>query len=110
MNQAIDYQPTASGILTQSSRYKRAENNLLVDEKGPQYFIQIVVWVMHLNAYTIFIDVIIKTLCLFQAKKKINEIFREIGEYVDDSEKFLDSVPENIIPQETIKKAKDFSK
>jgi predicted GTPase/gas vesicle protein len=43
-----------------------------------------------------------------QAKKKINEIFREIGDYVGDSESFLCSVPDDIIPQETLKKAKDY--
>ena len=32
--QALENQPLASGILTQPSRYKRVESNLLVDEKG----------------------------------------------------------------------------
>ena len=36
-NWVFEYQPIASGILTQpSSLYKRAETNLLSDEKGPQ--------------------------------------------------------------------------
>ena len=33
----IENQPIASKILTQTSRYKRAESNLLADEKGPQH-------------------------------------------------------------------------
>ena len=33
---AFENQSIASGILTQPSRYKRAESNLLSDEKGPQ--------------------------------------------------------------------------
>ena len=32
----LENQPIASGILTQSSSYKRAESNLLADEKGIQ--------------------------------------------------------------------------
>ncbi len=32
----LEKQPIASGILTHPSRYKRAENNLLADIKGPQ--------------------------------------------------------------------------
>ena len=32
----FENQLIASGILTQPSRYKRAESNLLTDEKGPQ--------------------------------------------------------------------------
>ena len=32
-----EYQLIASEILIQPSRYKRAENNLLADEKGPQH-------------------------------------------------------------------------
>ena len=35
-NLVFENQQLASGILTQPSRYKRAENNLLADEKGPQ--------------------------------------------------------------------------
>ena len=35
-NWVFENQPKASGILTQPSRYKRAESNLLADEKGPQ--------------------------------------------------------------------------
>ena len=34
-NRVFEKQPIASGILTQLSRYKRAESNLLSDEKGP---------------------------------------------------------------------------
>ena len=34
-NWIFEYQPIASEILTQPSRYKRAESNLLADEKGP---------------------------------------------------------------------------
>ena len=35
-NWVPENQPLASGIYTQPSRYKIAENNLLKDEKGPQ--------------------------------------------------------------------------
>ena len=35
-NRVFENQPIPSGILTQPSRYKRAENKLLADEKGPQ--------------------------------------------------------------------------
>ena len=35
-NWVFENQQIASGILTQPSRYKRAECNLLVDGKGPQ--------------------------------------------------------------------------
>ena len=35
-NGVFGNQPIASGILTQSNRYKRAESNLLADEKGLQ--------------------------------------------------------------------------
>ena len=31
----FEYQPIASEVLTKPSRYKRAESNLLLDEKGP---------------------------------------------------------------------------
>ena len=34
-NLAIENQQIASGILTQPSWYKRAESNLLADDKGP---------------------------------------------------------------------------
>ena len=35
-NLVFENQPIESGILTQQSRYKRAESKLLADEKGPQ--------------------------------------------------------------------------
>ena len=40
----FEYQPIASVILTQPSRYKRAESNLQADEKGPQHWIQVFVY------------------------------------------------------------------
>ena len=33
----LENQPVESGIITQLSYYKRAESNLLADEKGPQH-------------------------------------------------------------------------
>ena len=42
-NWVFEDQPMASGILTQLSRYKRAESNLLADEKSPDRGIQVVV-------------------------------------------------------------------
>ena len=35
-NLVFEYEPIAPEILTQPSRYKRAESNLLADEKCPQ--------------------------------------------------------------------------
>ena len=35
-NWVFEYQPIVSETLTQPSPYKRKENNLLADEKGPQ--------------------------------------------------------------------------
>ena len=37
----FEYQPKALEILTQLSRYKRAESNLLLDKKDPQHWIQL---------------------------------------------------------------------
>ena len=42
-NWVFKNQPIASGILTQLSRYKRADSNLLADEKGPRHLGQVVV-------------------------------------------------------------------
>ena len=50
-NQVFGYQPVVSVILSQPSRYKIAESNLLADEKGPQHWIQVFVWVIHLYFY-----------------------------------------------------------
>ena len=36
-NWFLEYQTITSEILTQPSRYKRAESNLQADEKGPQH-------------------------------------------------------------------------
>ena len=47
-SQGCANQPISSGILTQSSRYKRAESNLIADEKGLQ-----------LSGYTIYIYIFI---------------------------------------------------
>ena len=49
----------ASEILTQLSRYKRAESNLLSDKKGPHNLGQVVVWVIHLYLY-IYVSNLIK--------------------------------------------------
>ena len=46
-----EYQPIASEILTQLSRYKRAEGNLLADEKDLHHLGQAVVWVKHIFLY-----------------------------------------------------------
>jgi len=43
-----------------------------------------------------------------QAKKKINELFRDIGGYVTESNAFLQSIPDDLIPEATLKKALDF--
>ena len=55
-NWVFQYQPIASEILTQPSRYKTAESNLLADEKGPQHWIQLVVWVIHLYLYIYYYE------------------------------------------------------
>jgi len=44
-----------------------------------------------------------------QAKKKINEIFKEMDTYIGDTEKFIEIVPSEIIDEEMRKKALDFS-
>ena len=44
----FQYQPLASSLLTQPSRYENVENNLQADEKGLQDMGQVVVWVIHL--------------------------------------------------------------
>ena len=50
-NWVFEYQPIAWNILTQTSRYKIAERNLLADEKGPQNWIQAVIWIICLYLY-----------------------------------------------------------
>ena len=50
INWFFEYKPIVSGILTQPSRYKGAESNLLEDEKGAWKRGQVVVW---LYIYTI---------------------------------------------------------
>ena len=50
-NWFFEYQPIASEMLTQPSRYKWAERNLIADEKGPLHWIQIVFWIIHLYLY-----------------------------------------------------------
>ena len=44
-NLAFENQPIASVIYTQPIRYKRAESSLLANEKGPQQWIQVVIWI-----------------------------------------------------------------
>ena len=52
-NQIFELQAIESQIiLTQPSRFKRAESNFLADEKDPQDRDQVVVWV---NIYTYYI-------------------------------------------------------
>ena len=46
-NWVIEYQPIALKI-KQPSRFKRAESNLLADEKVPHHMCQVVVWVKHI--------------------------------------------------------------
>ena len=58
-NWVFENQPIAGEILTQSSRNKRAESNLLADEKGPQHWIQVIVWVIHLFLYIFYLDIFI---------------------------------------------------
>ena len=48
LNWVFEYQPIALKILTQPSRYKRTESNLLADEIGPPDRGQVVDWVIHL--------------------------------------------------------------
>ena len=48
---SIENQPIASKILTQTSRYKRAESNLLADEKGTHHWNQLDILVIHLYLY-----------------------------------------------------------
>ena len=47
-NWVFGYQPVVSVILSQPSRYKKEESNLLADEKGSQHWIQVFVWVIYL--------------------------------------------------------------
>ena len=47
-NWVFEYQPIASDILIKPSRYK-SESILLADEKGPNHWNQIVVWVIYLS-------------------------------------------------------------
>ena len=47
-NWVFEYQPIASEISTQPSRYNRAESNLLADEKDPHHLEKVVVWVIYL--------------------------------------------------------------
>ncbi len=50
-NWFFECQPMALEILTQQSRCKKAESNLLSDEKGLQHWFQVVVWIIHLYLY-----------------------------------------------------------
>ena len=50
-NRVFENQPRASRILRQPRRLKRAESNLLADEKGPQ---QLVVW-LYIYIYTLIV-------------------------------------------------------
>ena len=46
-NWAIEIQPIALEILTQPSRFKTPERDLLADKKGPNHLGQVVFWVIH---------------------------------------------------------------
>ena len=59
-NWVFAYQSITSKMLTQSSRYKRAESSLLADEKDPQQWVLVVVWVIHLYLYINYQKYIIK--------------------------------------------------
>ena len=48
----LEYQPIASQILTQPSPFKRAESNLLADEKVSQHRIQVVIWIIYIYTNT----------------------------------------------------------
>ena len=48
-NRVYESQPTVLEILTQQCRYKRAEINLLADEKGRQLWIQVVILIIHIS-------------------------------------------------------------
>ena len=50
-NCVFEYQPIASEILKQPSRYKSAKSNLLADEKGPHHWNQVVFLAIHLYLY-----------------------------------------------------------
>ena len=50
-NWVFEYKLIAWEIQTQPNSYKRAESNLLTDEKGPHHLGQVVVWVIKLYFY-----------------------------------------------------------
>ena len=62
------YQPIALEILTQQSRYKRAENNSLKVKKGPSNLGQLVVW-----GYT---SILIHLLCIGIQFLKIKQLYK----------------------------------
>jgi len=44
-----------------------------------------------------------------QAKKKINEVFKEIETYIGETERFLENVPDHILDEDVLKKSLEFS-
>jgi len=44
-----------------------------------------------------------------QAKKKINEIFKELSTYVSESQRFLNQVPEEILEDDVLKRAEEYN-
>ncbi len=50
-NWVFDYKPISPYLFTKPSCYKRTYSNLLADEKGPNQWNQLVVWVIHLYLY-----------------------------------------------------------
>ena len=58
-NWVFENRPIASLVLTQPSRYKRAESNLLADEKGPQQGNPGSGLVMHLYIYKDLLAILI---------------------------------------------------
>ena len=50
-NWVFEYQPIASQILTQPSRYKRAESNLFSYEKDLQHLNQVDIWILYTYLY-----------------------------------------------------------
>ena len=55
-NWVFEYQPIASEILHQQSRYKKAERKLLADEKEPKHWILVVISVIYI--YRLIVEIV----------------------------------------------------
>ena len=65
-NKVVEYQHIASQTLKKPSNYcKRAESNLLADEKGLQHWIQVAIWIIYhyLYLYIYYIPCVCKIEC-----------------------------------------------